>query len=140
MPTHSSGFHPQYWEVKKKKRYDKIAATYLGKNTTLFGSPGGRGLLLQGTVRGQKAGVRSLDSFAELPRTKCLRQPALGVRFEKTPVALCSSLVLLARGTHSRRPCQPYSRRDLQRRSQDSRQERTKAAALLSGPRKTGLA
>lgn len=83
-------------------------------------------------MRGQKVGARSLDPFAELPRTKYPRQPALGVRFKKIPVELCSSLVLLAR-TYRRRDSRPEAmpalqQKDLQR-SQASRQDRTPSSS-----------
>lgn len=93
MSTHSSGFHPQYWERKKKKK-DKIAATYLAQTTTLFGSPEGRGLLLQGLVEDKRLG-ESLAPLAGVAKNQ-KSQAALGVRFQKTQWKLCSSLVLLA--------------------------------------------
>lgn len=117
----------------KGEKKDKIAATYLARTTTLFGSPEGRGLLLQGLVRGQRLG-ESRHPFAELPRTKCPRQPAPLASVPEEPAEVPQQ----PGPAWSRRPEGPGGRKGLER-SQGSRQ-RPQAAGHVSGPRKTELA
>lgn len=122
--THSSGFHPSTGKGKKKINSSHI---FSAKNTALFGSPEGRGLLPQGLVRGQKVGEG--HSVTELPRTKCPRQPWCEVPEDPVEILQQPGPAGL-RG--SRGPCQPYCRRDLER-SQDSRQRGPQAAAHGQG-------